>query len=184
MSLLTLHLTAVEQTRALGERLGVLLQAGDVVLLRGALGAGKTAMTQGIALGAGSADLVNSPTFVLINEYRGRVKLYHVDLYRLEDPAAVLSLDLPGYTEDGALVVEWPERGEGLLPREHLLVEIDDAGGTDRVVRVSASGTRAAALLEQLAMTECERAPARAAEAPAALPNGAAGKQTATKTHG
>jgi tRNA threonylcarbamoyladenosine biosynthesis protein TsaE len=141
-----------DETRDLGERLGALLQPGDTILLQGPLGAGKTAMTQGIGRGTGSTDLVNSPTFVLINEYRGRVKLYHVDLYRLEDPSEIVALDLPGYTLDGALIVEWPERGAGLLPDEHLLVEIEHgaSGETDRTIRLSSSGVRAAVLLEAL----------------------------------
>lgn len=147
-----MHTHSPDETRALGERIGALLQPGDTILLKGPLGAGKTAMTQGIGRGSGSTDLVNSPTFVLINEYRGRVKLYHVDLYRLEEPNEIVALDLPGYTLDGALIVEWPERGEGLLPDEHLLVEIEHSAAceTDRAIRLSANGVRATALLQAL----------------------------------
>src|SRR5947209_16938303 len=82
-----------------------------------------------------------------MNEYRGRCKLYHVDLYRLEDPGEVLALDLPGYTADGVLIVEWPERGEGLLPREHLLVQLEPTGESSRRITLSASGLRAELLL-------------------------------------
>jgi tRNA threonylcarbamoyladenosine biosynthesis protein TsaE len=141
---------SADETRAVGRRIGELLQPGDVVLLQGPLGAGKTAMTQGIGRGAGSGDLVNSPTFVLINEYRGRVKVYHVDLYRLEDPAEIVALDLPGYTADGALVVEWPERGEGLLPDEHLLVLIEHTGDTERRLTIAPRGQRAEAIAAAL----------------------------------
>ncbi|HEY7295389.1 MAG TPA: tRNA (adenosine(37)-N6)-threonylcarbamoyltransferase complex ATPase subunit type 1 TsaE [Dehalococcoidia bacterium] len=140
----------MDETRALGERLGALLEPGDVVLLQGPLGAGKTAMTQGIGRGTGSNDLVNSPTFVLINEYRGRVKLYHVDLYRLEDPDEIVQLDLPGYTSDGALIVEWPERGAGLLPEEHLHVAIEHDGEGERRITLTAFGERPARLLRAL----------------------------------
>ncbi|HLZ69815.1 MAG TPA: tRNA (adenosine(37)-N6)-threonylcarbamoyltransferase complex ATPase subunit type 1 TsaE [Dehalococcoidia bacterium] len=142
--------TSVEQTRALGERIGALLEPGDVVLLQGPLGAGKTAMTQGVGRGAGSSDLVNSPTFVLINEYRGRVKLYHVDLYRLEATEEIAQLDLPGYTDDGALIVEWPERGAGLLPDEHLHVAIEHDGSDARTLTLTAFGERSARLLRAL----------------------------------
>lgn len=151
--MLYLQTDSVDGTRALGARLGELLQPGDVVLLQGPLGAGKTAMTQGIGRGDSSNDLVNSPTFVLINEYRGRVKLYHVDLYRLEDPAEITQLDLPGYTADGVLIVEWPERGAGLLPDEHLHVAIepnDDGGPDARRITLTAFGERPAALLRAL----------------------------------
>jgi tRNA threonylcarbamoyladenosine biosynthesis protein TsaE len=148
--MLSLRSRSVDETRALGERLGALLEPGDVVLLQGPLGAGKTAMTQGIGRGTGSNDLVNSPTFVLINEYRGRVKLYHVDLYRLEDPDEIAQLDLPGYTSDGALIVEWPERGAGLLPEEHLHVAIEHDGEGERRITLTAFGERPARLLRAL----------------------------------
>ncbi len=152
----SLETHSADETRSLGERIGVLLEAGDVVLLEGPLGAGKTAMTQGIGRGAGSADLVISPTFVLMNEYRGRVQVYHVDLYRLEDAAEIVALDLPGYTAEGALIVEWPERGEGLLPRDHLHVQIEHTGESSRTITLTASGvsaTRILAALERSRMT-------------------------------
>ncbi len=147
---LDIHTTGPDDTRSVGEALGRLLEAGDVVLLQGDLGAGKTTMTQGLARGAGADDLVNSPTFVLVNEYQGRIKVYHADLYRLEQPDEVLALDLPGATLDGALVVEWPERGDGLLPAEHLLVRIDHASPETRRVRVEPHGPRASALARLL----------------------------------
>ncbi len=146
----SLDTRSADETRALGEQIGILLEPGDVVLLQGQLGAGKTAMTKGIGRGAGSDDLVISPTFVLMNEYRGRVMVYHVDLYRLEEPDEIVALDLPGYTVDGALIVEWPERGEGLLPVEHLLVEIEHTGETTRTIHLSASGCRHSHLLSEL----------------------------------
>ena len=102
-----------DQTRLLGERLGGLLQAGDVVLLHGTLGAGKTALTQGIGRGLGVTETVNSPTFTLLKEHAGRLPLYHFDLYRLDDPAEVETLGFEQYFEgDGVCVVEWAERGE------------------------------------------------------------------------
>ncbi|HET8943851.1 MAG TPA: tRNA (adenosine(37)-N6)-threonylcarbamoyltransferase complex ATPase subunit type 1 TsaE, partial [Dehalococcoidia bacterium] len=83
-----------EDTRAIGERLGRLLEAADVVLLQGELGAGKTTFVQGIARGLGFSGSVSSKSFVLLGEYAGRVKLYHADLYRLDDPDQVLDLAL------------------------------------------------------------------------------------------
>lgn len=148
---LTLRSTGADDTRAVGAALGRLLGEGDVVLLRGELGAGKTTFTQGLARGAGTEELVNSPTFVLVNEYHGRIKVYHADLYRLEDPEEVLALDLPGATLDGALVVEWPERGEGLLPADHLLVDIEHLSPEERALRFEPHGGRARTLVRTLA---------------------------------
>jgi tRNA threonylcarbamoyladenosine biosynthesis protein TsaE len=152
---MTLHTTTPDQTRAIGEALGRLLRPGDVVLLHGDLGAGKTTFTQGLARGAGTDELVNSPTFILVNEYRGRLPIYHADLYRLDDPHEVAALDLAGISLDGALVVEWPERGDGLLPDDHLLVRIEHVSPEERTLRFEPHGQRAQRVVEQL----CETAP-------------------------
>ena len=138
-----------EATRRVGEALGRLAEPGDVFLLQGDLGAGKTTFTQGFARGAGSAELVNSPTFVLVNEYRGRLAVYHADLYRLDDPDEVDRLDLANASLDGALLVEWPERGDGLLPAEHLLVRIEHAGPEERLLALVPRGRRYAQLLRE-----------------------------------
>jgi tRNA threonylcarbamoyladenosine biosynthesis protein TsaE len=149
-SVAALHTEGAEETRAVGEALGRLLEEGDVVLLQGELGAGKTTLTQGLARGAGATEVVNSPTFILVNEYRGRIKVYHADLYRLDDPDDVLALDLPGATLDGALVVEWPERGEGLLPAEHLLVRIEHISPEQRRLLLEGQGRRPESLARRL----------------------------------
>lgn len=141
-----LRTESADETRAVGEALGRLLQPGDVVLLQGDLGAGKTTLTQGIARGAGTDEVVNSPTFILMNEYRARVLIYHADLYRLDRPEEVAALDLSGQTVDGALVVEWPERGLDSLPAEHLLIELRHLSPEERSLRLVARGARAEAL--------------------------------------
>jgi tRNA threonylcarbamoyladenosine biosynthesis protein TsaE len=148
---LTVRTTSADETRAVGEALGRLLVAGDVVLLQGELGAGKTTFVQGLARGTGSEELVHSPSFILVNEYRGRVKLYHADLYRITHPAEALALDLLGSTVDGVLVVEWPERGEGALPPEHVLVRITVTGPEARELRIEPHGERPAAVVRALA---------------------------------
>ncbi len=112
-------------TRRIGARLGRRLRPGDVLLLQGELGTGKTCLTQGIGRGLAVTDAVKSSSFVLVNEYRGRLKLYHADLYRLEDPQEVADLALEENAADGVLVVEWPERAWSELPPEHLLVLIE-----------------------------------------------------------
>jgi tRNA threonylcarbamoyladenosine biosynthesis protein TsaE len=139
-----------QETEALGRRLGGLLRAGDVLLLSGELGAGKTCLTQGIARGLGIDDIVCSPTFILVGEYRGRVRLYHADLYRLDNPVEIEALDLDRSTEDGVLIVEWPERAPWLLPREHLLIRMAHAGPLDRVIDLEPAGSRAAEIAAEL----------------------------------
>ncbi|MGI8552051.1 MAG: tRNA (adenosine(37)-N6)-threonylcarbamoyltransferase complex ATPase subunit type 1 TsaE [Dehalococcoidia bacterium] len=147
---LQLSSASAQETLELGVALGRLLEAGDVLLLQGELGAGKTCLTQGIARGLGSTDRVLSPTFVLRGEYAGRVRLYHADLYRLESPDEVAELDLAGSTEDGVLVVEWPERDAGSLPADHLLVRIDHVNESRRSLTFEAHGDRSTALLRQV----------------------------------
>jgi tRNA threonylcarbamoyladenosine biosynthesis protein TsaE len=99
-----------EETSAAGDRFAARVQPGDVVLLHGDLGAGKTAFVRGLARGLGaSPDDVSSPTFTLVQEYRGRLTLYHVDLYRLK-PIEVADLGLDELTEDAVVAVEWAER--------------------------------------------------------------------------
>ena len=140
-----------EETRAIGERLGALLQAGDVVLLQGELGAGKTTFVQGIARGLGFDGSVSSKSFVLLGEYAGRVKLYHADLYRLEDPEQAFDLALDEVSADGALVVEWPERAMDTLADEHLLVRFAVRDETGRVLLFEPRGERATEIAGKLA---------------------------------
>lgn len=131
-----------DETRAIGARLGALLSAGDVVLLQGELGAGKTTFVQGVARGLGYDGAVSSKSFVLLGEYAGRVKLYHADLYRLEDPGQVADLALDEISADGVLVVEWPERAEAVLPEEHVLVRFEVTSQDGRVIEFEANGVR------------------------------------------
>ncbi|MHB8508397.1 MAG: tRNA (adenosine(37)-N6)-threonylcarbamoyltransferase complex ATPase subunit type 1 TsaE [Candidatus Dormibacteria bacterium] len=116
MSAITLRSDSADATRACGERLGRAARAGDVILLRGPVGAGKTVLVQGLANGLGCREQVVSPTFVLARQLAGRLQLIHADLYRLEDPAAVTALGLDQLAADGLLVVEWPDLGAAVLP--------------------------------------------------------------------
>jgi len=147
--------SGVAQTRAFGKRLARLLRAGDVVLLQGPLGAGKTALTQGIGQGLGLESQVTSPTFILMAAHLtedDRPPLYHADLYRLTDPAEVEELRLDDQTADGVLVVEWPERAFDELPAEHLLIviETDRQQPNARKLTCVASGVRYQQLLDGL----------------------------------
>ena len=112
-----------EDTRALGARLGQALRAGDTVLLSGDLGTGKTCFAQGIGRGLGCTGPVNSPSFVLMNEYSGPITMFHVDLYRIDAVEELDELGLWDYAERGVLVIEWPERGSELLPGDGLVIE-------------------------------------------------------------
>lgn len=149
--------SAAEDTRALGARVAEAARPGAVVLLQGDLGAGKTVFAQGVGRGLGVPAAVNSPTFVLINEHLGgRLPLRHADLYRLDDPVSIAELGLDEAAVDGILLVEWPERANGALPDDHLLVRIEadgaseDAGDSPRRIALSANGERARALLRAL----------------------------------
>jgi tRNA threonylcarbamoyladenosine biosynthesis protein TsaE len=116
-----------EQTRRLGLRLGSLLDVGDLLCLSGEMGAGKTTFVQGLAQGWGSVDGVSSPTYVIVNNYRNPVGvvLHHLDCYRLLNSAEAWDLDLEMMLEQGAMVVEWPEKVRDALPTEYIWVEIN-----------------------------------------------------------
>ena len=122
-----------QDTAAIGRELGATLAAGDVVLLHGDLGAGKTAFVRGLAAGLGvDAQEVSSPTFTLVQEYRGgRLPLFHVDLYRLNDPREIDDLGLDEIAEDGVLAIEWAER-HPRPPRGVVRVRIEHAGEMER----------------------------------------------------
>jgi tRNA threonylcarbamoyladenosine biosynthesis protein TsaE len=131
--------TAVETTIALGERLARVAAPGDLVCLWGELGAGKTQLAKGIARGLGIADTVTSPTFILMNEYAGRMPLFHVDLYRLADASDALAGGvIDDRQSDGLTVVEWPERMGDVLPAARLDVRIGGSGDEARDIEVVA----------------------------------------------
>lgn len=140
------------ETRRLGARLGRLLRPGDVVLLSGELGAGKTAFVQGIARGMGFAGSVSSKSFVLLGEYEGRkTTLYHADLYRLEAPEHADDLALDEIAADGVLVAEWPERAPHVFPADHLSVSFEVTGERTRTLTFAATGPRGEQLLSEVA---------------------------------
>ncbi|HEY6988527.1 MAG TPA: tRNA (adenosine(37)-N6)-threonylcarbamoyltransferase complex ATPase subunit type 1 TsaE [Bryobacteraceae bacterium] len=129
-----------EETRALGGQLARMLPERGVVLLIGELGAGKTTLTKGIveALGAAPADEVSSPTFTLIHEYGDPVRVYHVDLYRLDTSQEARRVGLEELFERPALIlIEWGERFPELMPRERAEVRIEHAGDDRRTITLS-----------------------------------------------
>lgn len=140
---------SADQTRRLGMRLGSLLEKGDVICLQGDLGSGKTTLVQGIAQGWGSLDPVTSPTFVIVNVYRrpDQLNLYHVDAYRLQNTAEAEDLDLELMLEQGALVVEWPDRIPGALPEVCLKINLRWIADEQRGMTFLPQGPRYDALI-------------------------------------
>src|SRR6188508_1780302 len=124
----SIDIPALAATKAFGRRLGELLFPGAVIALVGQLGAGKTHLTRAIAEGLGvkNSAAVNSPTFVLIQEYPARLPIYHFDAYRLNGPREFAELGVDEYFRgDGVCVVEWADKVEVVLPADHLRIEIE-----------------------------------------------------------
>lgn len=137
----TIATASESETAAVGRELAATLGAGDVVLLYGDLGAGKTAFVKGLAEGLGVArDEVSSPTFTLVQEYRGgRLTLFHVDLYRLDDPREIVDLGLDEIAENGVLAIEWAEKLDGgarLKPSRYVEVRIAHDAADNRRITV------------------------------------------------
>jgi len=126
-----------DETAAAGEALGRTLCAGDVVALYGELGSGKTCLVQGLVRGLGVSTGATSPTFVLVNEYRGRLPVHHVDAYRTGSLTELMDfglLDLIG--GDGVTLVEWADRAEPLLPARTIRVRIEGLGDEPRAITI------------------------------------------------
>lgn len=140
-----------EETQALGRRLGGLALSGDVFLLVGDLGAGKTCLTQGISWGLGIAEYVMSPSFVIMRELYGRLPLYHIDLYRLDRIEESIDLGLDDYLYGhGVCVVEWAEKALSLFPKEHLLIKVTYLSENERSFQIEPKGQRYREIVAQL----------------------------------
>lgn len=144
--------TSVEQTQSYAERMARCAEGGDVILLVGDLGAGKTHFTQGFARGLELADVPTSPTFNLVCEYSGgRLPLYHFDLYRLESADELDDIDYYGITEgDGVSLVEWGDKFDEAAPDDYLLLDFAVRADGVRAIEVTATGPRAYALAASL----------------------------------
>jgi tRNA threonylcarbamoyladenosine biosynthesis protein TsaE len=141
-----------EDTQRVGCWLGRSARAGDIILLAGDLGAGKTTLTQGIAWGLGVKEHARSPTFVMVTEYAGRLTLHHADLYRVDSLAEAMDLGLyEMFFGEGVSVVEWADRALSDFPEDHLWVRLDGLDPLDedsRRLRLVAHGPRYRQLLE------------------------------------
>ena len=146
---------SAEQTQRLGVQLGEFAQGGDIFLLTGNLGSGKTCLTQGIAWGLGVKGYASSPSFVLVREYHGRLPLYHMDFYRLDDIAEIVGLALEEYLNgEGICVIEWAEKGLDVLPGEHLLINMTYISENIRSVVLEPKSERYLKLLKSLELSE------------------------------
>ncbi|NTU83142.1 MAG: tRNA (adenosine(37)-N6)-threonylcarbamoyltransferase complex ATPase subunit type 1 TsaE [Chloroflexales bacterium] len=141
------------QTERVGQRLGEQLRPGDLLLLVGTFGVGKTHLVKGVARGLGADELVTSPSFVLVNEYRAgpqhrRMPIYHVDLYRIADEAGLTTIGLEELWDGaGVCLIEWPERAQALLPADHLAIHIQHLSETKRRLRFAPAGARYVSLV-------------------------------------
>jgi tRNA threonylcarbamoyladenosine biosynthesis protein TsaE len=136
----TIETRSPDDTAAVGERLGGTLGAGTVVALTGELGAGKTCFVQGLVRGLGVVTRATSPTFVFVNEYRGRVPVHHVDLYRAEGLDVVEALGVPSlFDRESVTVVEWADRLGPLVPPDAIRVHIEGVGDEPRRITIDTS---------------------------------------------
>lgn len=148
---LRISLPTAAATRRVGAALGRLAQPGDILGLDGPLGAGKTCLVSGLAEGLGLRGPITSPTFTLINEYAGRLPLFHADLYRLNSEQELLELGLYESAEfGGVLAVEWLSRFPDALPRDRLDLQLALGPGRGRTLTITAGGPRSAQRLQEL----------------------------------
>ncbi|MCA1587750.1 MAG: tRNA (adenosine(37)-N6)-threonylcarbamoyltransferase complex ATPase subunit type 1 TsaE [Chloroflexi bacterium] len=151
-SVTELRSSSPDHTRELGRRLGTAAAPGIVLALFGPLGAGKTQLAKGVAEGLAVSGVVNSPTFVLMNEHHGRMPLYHIDAYRLDDPEEAIAAGLLDERQsDGVTVVEWADRLAGWLPAERLEIKLEAVQGApmSRTLRWRALGAPHSALADR-----------------------------------
>jgi tRNA threonylcarbamoyladenosine biosynthesis protein TsaE len=145
---------SAEQTQKVGISIGKLAEPGDIFLLIGDLGAGKTCLTQGIAYGLDIQEYTLSPSFVIMRELLGRLPLYHMDFYRLDNIAEISDLGLDDYLfGEGVCVIEWANKGLTVLPEDHLLIGIDYLSDNERNFVIEARGERYIRMVKQLRET-------------------------------
>ncbi|TET10534.1 MAG: tRNA (adenosine(37)-N6)-threonylcarbamoyltransferase complex ATPase subunit type 1 TsaE [Candidatus Atribacteria bacterium] len=148
---LTIITKSPEETKNLGKEVSKLAKPGDLLAFYGELGTGKTCFIQGIARGLKVKDYVTSPSFTIINEYQGKIPIYHFDLFRLDNAEEILEL---GYKEyfygEGLTVIEWAEKIEQLLPKEYLGIKIKFKDRYQRTISFIPQGDRFNKFLEEL----------------------------------
>ena len=136
--MITVTTSSAEETIAFAEKIGAMLKGGDIIAYKGGLGAGKTTFTRGLAIGMGLPDEVSSPTFALVNEYRGKaLTLYHFDMYRIMNEEALETTGFYDYLSDDCVIaVEWSENIADCLPKNIITVTIENIGEDKRRIEV------------------------------------------------
>ena len=148
---LTVITKSPKETKDLGKEVSKLTKPGDLIAFYGELGAGKTCFIQGISRGLKVKDYVTSPSFTIINEYRGKIPIYHFDLFRLDTPEDILELGYKEYFYGvGLTVIEWAEKIKQLLPKEHLRIEIKFKDRYQRIISFIPQGDRFNKFLKEL----------------------------------
>lgn len=146
------------ETQAFAKRLGEACRGGEVFLLVGDLGAGKTCLTQGLAKGLDIEEYVHSPTFVLIAQYHGKFTVHHVDLYRIDSVPETVDLGLEDYFNSQDIsVIEWADKAPMAMPPDHFRIQLEDLGGDKRRIVVSAHGNRFQHLLQAAQKTAAKK---------------------------
>lgn len=144
-----------EETKKLGKKLGKLTKPGDLLAFYGELGAGKTCFIQGISQGLKVKDYVTSPSFTIINEYKGKIPIFHFDLFRLNHAEEILELNYMEYFYgEGLTVIEWAEKIEAFLPQEHLKIDIKFKDHSQRIISLISQGDRFNRFLKELSKIE------------------------------
>ena len=150
--MISVIIKGLKETKEFGERLGSILEGGDLLSLTGDLGAGKTTLTKSIGIGLGVEDYITSPTFALINEYKGRVYVYHFDVYRLEHEDDLLDLGYEDYFySNGVTIIEWGDKIEDILPEDRINIKIEKGKELDeRIITLSGEGERYYQIVKEL----------------------------------
>ena len=147
----TISTYSPEQTRKLGSYIGHLAEGNDIYLLSGNLGTGKTHLVQGIAFGLGVKEYACSPSFMIAREYHGRLTLYHLDLYRLDHLEEIVDLGMEEYFgADSVCVIEWAEKGSGVLPGDNLTIHLEHISENGRKIAFIPLGQRYHKLVQHL----------------------------------
>lgn len=147
-----IKLKNLEETNEFGVKLGQLLKTGDILCLNGDLGAGKTTLTKSIGIGLGVQEYITSPTFALINQYNGRIPVYHFDVYRLENVNEIYDLGFDDYFYGkGVCIIEWADKIETMIPKDRIVIDIKNGNNIDeRILKITGYGNRFNELVKEL----------------------------------
>lgn len=145
-------LKSLEETQKFGVKLGNALKKGDILCLNGDLGAGKTTLTKSIGIGLGVNEYITSPTFALINQYSGKLPVYHFDVYRLENVEEIYDLGFDEYFYgNGVCIIEWADKIEKMIPKERIVIDIEKTEDLDgRIIKISGFQERYEELVREL----------------------------------